>query len=338
MNDTALLQSFSKSIARAHFIKSTRESLLTSSVGSDSLQSGSGTPTLVVAVVVATLSFFVASIFCYGMMRREMRRHPEPSVRYKNKSAKSSPWMGVVTPIQLDSRRRFVRLDELTPSPLDQQNQTLSAPGITWSISDMTSDSLSMQSGVSYRLERIEEDTEDRGPNVDGREDVYMLSRAAPSKVDVAEELRKLDHFSEGNSLDAAVDMDGLQGCQYIVEDFNEGDDGRVGELTETQLVDLRSVLSTDSSDNQIPREEYDDLQISMEDEEESEILQQIISSVLDVSLSEALLTDKTESCFMHEDASQLELSSDSHLDSQLLDSLLTSTLISSEEHEAIDI
>lgn len=141
--------------------------------------------TTTVAIAAASLSFLVATIFCYGMVRKsELRRHPEPSVRHRSRSRKlvtrtiiSGSRGGLSGP-----KRNFVRLEDLAASPKAFVSGGLASeedysPTVTWSISDITSDSASIRSGISRTtsmLERIEEENEEE-EDYDEYEDDYDI-------------------------------------------------------------------------------------------------------------------------------------------------------------------
>lgn len=209
------VQRFAPFVVRAEFRNPMEETLILSddsskpSLADDSTPPGAVTAT--VAVAAASVSFLVASIFCYGLMRREIRHHPEPSIRHKFRRTASRSIVGGGHPMlglghgAHRHPRRFVRLDELAtahaasklrfmggmgtmhdidddhdddvedydchqdhePSPDNRglsSSQNRYGPSITWSISDITSDSASLRSGVSWttsKLERIEEADEE---------------------------------------------------------------------------------------------------------------------------------------------------------------------------------
>ena len=181
------LASFAPSVARAQYIKSIDNTLVFFS-NKSSPENGNTTPssvTATIAVAAASVSFVVASIFCYGLLRRDMRNHPEPHIRHKNRRiAKGGIGRSgnvpvlVGNPIGIRSRpeRSFVRLEDFATSPAGHTTIITTCtppqegedqpyePSITWSISDITSDSASIRSNLSRRtsnLERIEEEDEE---------------------------------------------------------------------------------------------------------------------------------------------------------------------------------
>lgn len=202
-----LVRRFSPSVVRSEFLKPLDESWIAASSANGD-QNGSTPPgpiTVTVAVAAASVSFIVASIFCYGLMRREMQKHPEPSIRHKYRRHRTTivnhPSMRLGASQLRQKHRQFVRLDEMVSGavagypydiekyPMDDvedfddddddiengngwlQNYT---PSITWSVSDITSDSASLRSGVSWttsRLERIDEadEEEDDFEEMEGR-------------------------------------------------------------------------------------------------------------------------------------------------------------------------
>ena len=195
LNDTIFLEEFSANVVRAEFIKPLRQSLVLSPELDSPGQSGStpGPVTATVAVAAASVSFVVASVFCYGLLRREHRHHPEPHIRHRNHRHHSlrTARMTVGNPMDMSklsshgSRRHFVRLEDLRmedlpapcndfvaeTSPTEFMSSAYSSsppireatPSITWSISDITSDCSSIISTLSRttsKLERIEEEEE----------------------------------------------------------------------------------------------------------------------------------------------------------------------------------
>ena len=177
LRDPVLLEQFSPSVVQADFQASLGESLIVAP--SPLAEASPGPITAAVAVAAASVSFVVASIFCYGMMRRHIRHHPEPSVRYRfQRRTGIKPSLPSGLP---RTRRRFVRLDERShPSDEDEHDHdddddievesqvedysNHDPPVIARSISDITSDSASHVSAVSWstnRLERIDEGEEE---------------------------------------------------------------------------------------------------------------------------------------------------------------------------------
>ena len=175
LNNTSLVKEFSPSAVRTQFLEPLRESLVISPEQDYTMAPGTATAT--VAIAAASISCIVVSIFCYGLMRRGYRYHPDPSIRHKNRTTRGKKKMVFSKLIGIKSRHRFVRLEESQTSSVTYLTESSAAsprdyvPSITWSISDITSDSASLQSNHSRttsKLERIEEADEEA--NVEGRE------------------------------------------------------------------------------------------------------------------------------------------------------------------------
>jgi len=152
--------------------------------------------TTTVAVAAASVTIVVVSIFCFGFIRRP--KSHDPSIRHRNRSLRKPIQRTIVSGSQLGvpMRRHFVRLEDLSASPTSfgvtasisphsfpntngkediqehpprystetYYHEVNCDPNINWSVSDITSDSASLRSGVSRTpsmLERIEEEIED---------------------------------------------------------------------------------------------------------------------------------------------------------------------------------
>jgi hypothetical protein len=170
LSDLDYLKLFAPDIVRAKFLQNLRESLVIPSSGS-STSSETGTMTATVAIATASVTFVVASMFCYGIMRREFRNPSEPSHRHKQpRKPRRSKSRVVRNPIgiQRKSRDNFVLLDDSSLSetifPEEESKNELNVyrpnPAFSWSVSDITSDSCSILSSVSRRLESIVEEEE----------------------------------------------------------------------------------------------------------------------------------------------------------------------------------
>jgi hypothetical protein len=171
LNNTNFIDQFAPTVVRSEFLDEIRESLVLSPDSEDS--TGPGSITASVAIAAASVSFVVASIFCYGIMRRDNRNSSEPHIRHKNRAYHRSA-LTIQNPMGIQKHRRhFVRLDGLNESPIFHSPATFVttsyssprdyAPSITWSVSDITSDSCSIYSSLSKTtsmLERIEEEVE----------------------------------------------------------------------------------------------------------------------------------------------------------------------------------
>ena len=194
LKDPYFLEEFANSVVSVKFISTGQAFLLEAGQSnSDEDDDSNISPvTATIAVAAASVSFVVASIFCYGFLRRDGRQHPEPSVRYKGQSRRSSTRTVVSGSPGIRTRRHFVRLEDLATSPTSFVTASISPtspdyeyaytleeyargenyiPTVTWSVSDITSDSASLRSGVSRTpsmLERIEEEEEGYEEGSDG--------------------------------------------------------------------------------------------------------------------------------------------------------------------------
>jgi hypothetical protein len=255
-------------------------------------QTPPGTVTATVAVAAASVSFIVASIFCYGLMRREIRHHPEPSVRHKNRIQRVSRTV-VSNPMAVKNRRHFVRLDELVATApasfvttnLNNPTQQEYTPSITWSVSDITSDSASLRSSLSRTtsmLERIEEEgeeTDNEYEDVDGEEGwSYTYPFGSPMSMSITHlyglpsspmQFLDAEHFDWVDLADEPVDFNELEGCRYV------GDYDTERAIRVVTPVDLEE----DATNRFLPvMLEVDDLQISLDDDEDEEPFQQLPS------------------------------------------------------------
>ena len=215
LSDRTFLEGFTDDIIWAALIYSGHASLVESSDHYGDNGNGEDDPnvspiTATVAVAAASVSIVVASIFCYGFMRRPPSDDPSVRHRYRKSSPRtvmsiSNGDMGIPT------RRHFVRLEDLSSSPTSFITASISphsesneynrddfaqedyTPAITWSVSDITSDSASLRSGVSRTpsmLERIEEEVEEEEDGFEGfegldNENTCDFSYSGDSKITV---------------------------------------------------------------------------------------------------------------------------------------------------------
>ena len=121
LSDRTFLEGFTDDIIWAALIYSGHASLVESSDHNGDNGNGEDDPnvspiTATVAVAAASVSIVVASIFCYGFMRRPPSDDPSVRHRYRKSSPRtvmsiSNGDMGIPT------RRHFVRLEDLSSSP-----------------------------------------------------------------------------------------------------------------------------------------------------------------------------------------------------------------------------
>jgi hypothetical protein len=208
LENSERIRSFAPSMLRAEFQKSLGESLTENSLSNLDNAALSIPVTATIAVAAASVSVALVSIFGYGLMHRELRQHPDPTIRHKfRRSARSLMVMhgtGIGSP---QWQRRFSRLDDLangsegpeidlSENHVDYAGRIYrgSTPSIIWSVSDITSDSGSIHSGISLtvsRLERIEEGEEHVEESDEDRwENVYRRKRTcvSPERSQVVDE------------------------------------------------------------------------------------------------------------------------------------------------------
>jgi len=130
--DTSFLNQFTSSVARAKFLTLNRERLVVAPKndgsggadgggGGDSDGGGGATLSSAATAILAasaSVSFVVASIFCYGFMRREQRRSPIPSIRHRFASRRLTSNF-ITSPLgrqAVQQKRPFFPLDEGEPS------------------------------------------------------------------------------------------------------------------------------------------------------------------------------------------------------------------------------
>jgi hypothetical protein len=275
LNNTDLLGSFAPSIVRAQYVKPVGNTLVFSPEN-DPAPTTPSSVTATIAVAAASVSFLVASIFCYGLLRRDMRNHPEPSIRHKNRLRKGRQIVG--NPMGIRSRQRsFVRLEDFAMSPAGHTSIVTTSfatsqheytPSITWSISDITSDSASLKSNLSRRtsnLERIEEEEEESDDEYESVGEEYddqssdFYHRSAPVAQLYA--LSPIKYTAKNFFQEPRPDFAELHGCRFV-----EDDDGR--HVTGPVIRDVD-----------------DDLQVSLDDDYEAEI-EEPLPSLLDGELA----------------------------------------------------
>mmetsp|Transcript_26796 Transcript_26796/g.63899 ORF Transcript_26796/g.63899 Transcript_26796/m.63899 type:complete len:448 (-) Transcript_26796:1869-3212(-) len=214
--------------------------------------------TTTVAVAAASLAFFVASLFCYGMMRKDFRqRHPEPRVRHQRIRSRKLGSRAIISGprgggnVAAGSRRSFVRLEDFAVSPTSYHTEAIDPvdsediPVMTWSVSDITSDSASVVSKTTSMLERIDEEkeeeycnkyydsyleTEDDGYDADSLQSGYSFRSGLKS-------IREVDEVEEDSEEGSPVAESRLADYDCIAE--------RNHELID--LSDLDAVFSINS-------------------------------------------------------------------------------------------
>ena len=323
LSDLSFLNGFTNSVVSAALVSEGHASLVENSNqyhertdGSDSSHHSGVTTT--VAVAAASVTILVASVFCYGFVRRPNSH--DPSVRHRNRSLRKISPRTVVSGSQLGvpMRRHFVRLEDLAASPTSFVTTSISPhsypntyneevvegyfpeyskqeyhhevnynAAINWSVSDITSDSASLRSGVSRTpsmLERIDEEIEDEeedilteGDDSDScnfsySEDSTIITKAL-SKVSVAGQdkcndnndfpyrspiYKNVAEFDCANERqDRVLDISDLDPCFTIIPDNPEdvfrdledlSSEGTQESLLESIVLEMR--LSTEVCEN----------------------------------------------------------------------------------------
>ncbi|KAL3906498.1 MAG: hypothetical protein SGILL_009246 [Bacillariaceae sp.] len=299
LKDTnALLEGYTDAVLRTEYLSQGKALLLeagqegSESDASKGNDSNASPMTATVAVAAASVSFVVASIVCYGFMRKGERHHPEPSVRHKVYSRKSNTKTIAEDSRGVRTRRHFVRLEDLSGSPTSFVTATMTpstggygypyqepdeyfceesyAPSTGWSVSDVTwSDSASLRSGVSRTpsmLERIEEEVEDN-EDFERSDGTFRCGKSR-----LIQSVRDFDCKSQQQ--ETMADISDLDACFTIVSEspgHDEGDgppDTRAGvevpdgsqngphksglDMTESSILDQGEVNTIDESDTSI--------------------------------------------------------------------------------------
>jgi hypothetical protein len=245
LNNTNFIDQFAPTVVRSEFLDEIRESLVLSPDSEESTAPGSVTASI--AIAAASVSFVVASIFCYGIMRRDNRNSSEPHIRHKNRAYSRSA-LTIQNPMGIQKHRRhFVRLDGLDELPTSHSPTTFVTasytnprdytPSITWSVSDITSDSCSIYSSLSRTtsvLERIEEEEEVEEPFAEDDEGnsenyfprhfdesmtvpSYLYGRSSSSRIHVE------DFDGAVFNEQAGVEFSELEGCRYLDDSPDDG-------------------------------------------------------------------------------------------------------------------
>mmetsp|Transcript_13224 Transcript_13224/g.33306 ORF Transcript_13224/g.33306 Transcript_13224/m.33306 type:complete len:554 (-) Transcript_13224:49-1710(-) len=286
--DVSFLNGFTNSVVSAELLSEGHASLVETSdlytMLEDTKASYPSGVTTTVAVAAASVTIVVASMFCYGFMRRPNSR--DPSVRHRNRSLpKVNPKLIVGG---RPMRRHFVRLEDLSASPTfpgsisprtypyhipeeefqdyDDEEEYYTEvnynPAINWSVSDITSDSASLRSGVSRTpsmLERIDEeiedededfqdDEDDKSCNFSYSEDSTIISNALVKagivSPDDLEEDDDHDHDPADTHSDKLLDLSDLDPCFTILPENTDELFGDLEDLSEgTQDSPLESII-----------------------------------------------------------------------------------------------
>ncbi|KAG7357047.1 hypothetical protein IV203_001735 [Nitzschia inconspicua] len=273
--DPKLLEGYTDSVVQTSFLS--RGKALLVEAGQDNGGSNYMSPlTATIAVAAASVSFVVASVLCYGFMKRDTRNHPEPSIRHKGRSLKTSARTVVSDSIGGRARRHFVRLEDLSASPASYMTASLTPmsagfdygyeeteiqgydendnPAIAWSVSDITSDSASLRSGVSRSpsmLERIEEEEEERDKESDNEGEHDCVTNGVQNEFHsgTSQNYRKVEDYDckslrrhemlDVSDLDACFTISPVPGdVQSTASTITEGRKDAVEEVTvnDTQM------------------------------------------------------------------------------------------------------
>ena len=288
--DVSFLNGFTNSVVSAELLSEGHASLVETSdlytLLEDTKASYRSGVTTTVAVAAASVTLVVASMFCYGFMRRPNSR--DPSVRHRNRSLpKVNPKLIVGG---RPMRRHFVRLEDLSASPTfsgsisprtypyhiqeeefqdyDDEEEYYTEvnynPGLNWSVSDITSDSASLRSGVSRTpsmLERIDEeiedededmqdeeiqdDEDDKSCNFSYSEDSTIISNALVKAGIVSpDDLEDEDDDPADTHSDKVLDLSDLDPCFTILPENTDELFGDLEDLSEgSQDSPLESII-----------------------------------------------------------------------------------------------
>ena len=266
LGDGAFLNGFTNSIVSATFLAEGHATLVENREKlEDSEVSYPSGITTTVAVAAASVTIVVVSIFCYGFVRRPNSR--DPSVRHRNRSRRKPNTRPIVNVSQLGvpMRRHFVRLEDLSSSPSsfvttsvfprsfsdvyneieepkypgnDSEEEDYTEvncnPEINWSVSDITTDSASLRSGVSRTpsaLERIEEEIEDEDIEDDTDCDVSVDGDGKDADGDEEDRIEEEEDGSDDKSCNFSYSEDStiitreLSKAGIVSEDDYEDDD-----------------------------------------------------------------------------------------------------------------
>jgi hypothetical protein len=171
LRDTFFLNQFTVSdLTAAEFVRPIGENLVVMTTTSEDTEQSSGTDVKVlIAIATASVSFLLTGVFLFGIYRARQRNLA--------RGGELSPIKARVAHYQAKRRRFFHQLEQahahahdgeqLEPgwmvtdeAGLQHHHHASVTPSITWSVSDLTSDSASIRSSTmshSTRLERIEE-------------------------------------------------------------------------------------------------------------------------------------------------------------------------------------
>ena len=164
------LQSFAPNVISAQFLRAKGETLVMLYPGNEGVnQGGSASPAAKVAIASSSVAFFLVTVFIYGIYRRQNRkRHPQQQIlsRRNPNRTKSPPFCN---PTSKKNWQYFARLeDDNGDSSVVVSNiyDVKDEPSITWSVSDITSESGSVRSIISRGTSRLESIAEE--PNLVG--------------------------------------------------------------------------------------------------------------------------------------------------------------------------
>lgn len=229
LSDQTFLEGFTDDVIQAALISSGHASLVETSDyygdngdGDNNSDLSPITVTATVAVAAASVSIVVASIFCYGFMRTRPPSE-DPSVRHRRNRSYRKPNSRTVISSSIGTignmppYHRFVRLEDLSASSTSFVTASISpnsdsntynqndfvqedyTPHIPWNVSDITSDSASLRSGISRTpsmLERIEEEVEEEEEGFKGIDDNHScdFSYSEDSNVTITLSERDISH------------------------------------------------------------------------------------------------------------------------------------------------
>lgn len=245
LTDTLFLNQFTTThVLSAEFVRPIQENLIL--LNEPPLSTNASDGTAKIAIATASVSCLLTCVFLYGLYR----------ARALSRERAQTPVKARVAHLQAKRRRYFQELQQdqqLEPGWMVTDSLQLPVPSITWSVSDLTSDSGSIRSSMSYatKLDRIEEEVP-----VDGHdeENVAIEHPSSLPSLDLKHEhldfIAHWNHhtidFARGNGetdmeyvdqdaetpvrknriedFDATAEEDTLTGCRYL-DDSQEDDE-----------------------------------------------------------------------------------------------------------------
>jgi hypothetical protein len=170
LTNQTLLSSFDPTVVSAEYLRSISETLILLS-STESLGNDDSSPVprgLFVAIAASLVSFLITAAFSYGVFRRQAKRAAEEERRNAKKKKHHR-----VSPFVAHAKRRhfFESLENEPEGVIHIPEVNGDEPSITWSVSDMTSDSGSVHSFISRTTSRLESIAEEDSEEEDEKDE-----------------------------------------------------------------------------------------------------------------------------------------------------------------------